>query len=65
MWGVLVNNGADTNVVDNRGHTPAYYMDHPDEINLPIINSNNLKYNNSINNILPTNRGKFCIFFFL
>ncbi|XP_044733018.1 uncharacterized protein LOC123295663 isoform X2 [Chrysoperla carnea] len=35
MMRILTNAGADSNVVDSKGHNPAYYIDHPVELELP------------------------------
>ncbi|XP_075237843.1 uncharacterized protein LOC142334060 [Lycorma delicatula] len=58
MWGILVSNGADTNVVDSRKHTPAYYMDHPNELVLPsssdshTYNNNTMRYINNSSSMM-------------
>ena len=35
MWHTLVNAGADPNIMDVKGKTPAHYMERPGDIELP------------------------------
>lgn len=35
MWDVIAGAGADQSLVDNQGHSPPYYLDHPEQIKLP------------------------------
>lgn len=39
LWTALRQAGADPSLLDGRGRSPAYYMDHPLEAELPIANN--------------------------
>nr|CAD7430960.1 unnamed protein product [Timema monikensis] len=36
-WGLVEGAGADQTIVDTRGHVAAYYLDHPEELELPEV----------------------------